>query len=59
MGERRIAGAAKFSRIMVDEHRKVCGEKDCVNWKCGGTRHRNMRGEKWGSGWAEEGDDGV
>lgn len=52
----RIAAAARFSR-MVDEHRKNCSEKDCVNRKCDGTRHRNFKGEKWGDGWEQKGED--
>jgi hypothetical protein len=51
---RRIDHAAQFTK-RVDEHRKRCSERDCVNWKCDGTRHRNLAGKKWGNGWPKGG----
>lgn len=49
----RIRRSAEFIR-KVDEQRKRCSERNCVNWKCDGTRHFNMAGEKWGEGWNRE-----
>jgi hypothetical protein len=49
----RIDHATTLTR-QLDELRKRCSEGNCVNWKCDGTRHMNIKGERWGDGWGEE-----
>jgi hypothetical protein len=49
----RTRWAAQFSK-KIDKHKERCGEGNCVNWHCDGTRHRNLKGDKWGEGWLTE-----
>ena len=50
--DERVADSARFTS-MIDEHRKRCQERNCVNWKCDGARHFNIAGDHWGDGWEE------
>ena len=36
-----------------DKHRENCSDFHCVNWSCDGTKHSDMSGKRWGSGWPE------